>query len=248
MSKYGSFMTDQPEKRTVYASISYCFFSLVLIPAILGFVGLGFDLKRSHLLWIEIIYHVLNCLVAVALFFGHMKDTLYCVSLDPKRFWKITLIGAACMLAVRALFYISGGRLLGNSVSIMGVLPPTESDLFFLSGALVMEKPILGTVCVVLLAPLATSLLYYATCFAPICNDRPWLAYIVTAIFLAIPRAVHALTFWSPSEELSLYLVQLPIHLIACRVYQKADTVWAPIFAHMIANLIICAVFILALI
>jgi hypothetical protein len=58
-----------------------------------------------------------------------------------------------------------------------------------------------------------------------------------------VPYIVNALTFWAWSEELILYLVHLPIHFIACRIYQKTDTVWAPIFTLMLANLISCALF-----
>lgn len=57
------------------------------------------------------------------------------------------------------------------------------------------------------------------------------------AIILAVPRAMNALTFWPLDQEVLLYLAQLPLHMIACYAYQKADTVWAPIAVHTAANL-----------
>ena len=39
---------------------------------------------------------------------------------------------------------------------------------------------------------------------------------------------------------LQIYLMQLPIHLLACWSYHKADTIWAPIATHAIVNLLTC--------
>lgn len=244
MNRYQSFMTDCPEKESIYASVSYCTFSFALIPYFLSLFGIGFDLNSSWQLWIDFGYHILNFLVAVCLFRGHLGYSFLNVSMDPKKFLKITLPGAFLMLAVGVLAFIAG-VLLNNVLLSQCALPITEMDLFSLSSVLVTEKPILGTVCMVLLTPFTTSLLYYATGFAPVCNNRPWLAYLVTAVFLAIPRIINAVTFWIPSEQFMLYLVQLPIHLIACRLYQKSDTVWAPILAHMLVNLVVCILLLL---
>ena len=37
-----------------------------------------------------------------------------------------------------------------------------------------------------------------------------------------------------------LYFAQLPIHLIACWSYKKADSIFAPILVLTIANLLAC--------
>jgi hypothetical protein len=107
-----------------------------------------------------------------------------------------------------------------------------------LSGDIVYAQPLIGTFCMALLTPFAISGMYYATAFAPICVNRPWLAYIMVAVYLLVPRLLYALNWWLLSEEIMLYLVQLPIHLIACWSYQKTDTIWAPICSLAIVNLV----------
>ena len=37
---------------------------------------------------------------------------------------------------------------------------------------------------------------------------------------------------------LSGYLVQLPVHLLACWAYQKTDNVWTPLFTLAATNLL----------
>jgi len=107
-----------------------------------------------------------------------------------------------------------------------------------LSMDVVYFSPLIGLTCMVLLVPIAISCMYYAPCFAPICANRPWLAYLLMALYLLLPRLINAFSFWYLVEEIPLYLVQLPIHMIACWSYQKADTIWAPICSLAIVNLI----------
>ena len=76
--------------------------------------------------------------------------------------------------------------------------------------------------------------------FAPVCYYRPALAYIVMAVFLAFPRFCNAATYWDPATEWTLYFAQLPVHLLACRSYQKADSIWAPILTLSLVNGIAC--------
>ena len=96
-------------------------------------------------------------------------------------------------------------------------------------------------------SPVAVSCLFYATAFAPVGCRRPWLAYPVVALLIAFPRICNGMTCWNPTEELVLYLAQLPMHLLACWSYQKTDTVWAPIAVHAAANLIACGLCLLML-
>lgn len=244
MVKYSSLMTDNPEKRQIMGSASYCVLSFALIPYLMSLFGFGFSMSTEMLLWAELGYHAVNFLVAVVIFREHLKYSWMNVSLNFKM-----VMGSA---AVAALIIAGWGFLSANAAILMNnsgiaecTLPITEMTFFATSALLVNDLPIVGTICFVLMAPFAVSLLYYGTVFSPICINRPKLAYLVTALVLAIPHAVNAVTFWDPMEQLWIYLVQLPVHLIACRLYQKTDTIWAPIFAHMLVNLAACAVWIL---
>jgi membrane protease YdiL (CAAX protease family) len=117
-----------------------------------------------------------------------------------------------------------------------GMLPLTEVDLFILPCDVVATYPLLGTLCMGFVTPITISCLLYGSVFAPICYKRPVLAYVAMAAYLAFPRFCNAATFWDPATEWTLYFTQLPLHMIACWSYQKADSIWAPVLTHMIVN------------
>ena len=53
-------------------------------------------------------------------------------------------------------------------------------------------------------------------------------------------RSAYLDILWRGDAQLQipLFLLNLPIHLIACWSYQKADTVWAPLATLSIFNLV----------
>ena len=133
------------------------------------------------------------------------------------------------------------GRIVGftdNAWLAYGIFPLAEMELLMLSIDVVYFNPLVGLLCMVILAPIAVSCMYYAVCFAPVCTNRRWVAYLLMALYLLLPRLLNAVSFWYLAEEIPLYLVQLPIHMIACWSYQKTDTIWAPICSLAIVNLI----------
>lgn len=240
MRKLFPVMTDRPE--TPYVILGYifailCFWTLPFLMMVFVHDSLH---KTSAVTWGEIIYHVVNFSAVIYLFRGYLAESFFNVDYKPKAFIAVTATCAGLMigLAIIAflLYYFTGVPIAFAIVT--GSLPLAEMELFMYSGNLIYESPVWGTICMVLIVPFTTSLIYYATGFAPTCNKRPWLAYLVVSLFIAVPRIMNAVTFWDPAEELTLYLAQLPFHLIACWGYEKSDTVWAPIFAHMAFNLL----------
>ena len=91
------------------------------------------------------------------------------------------------------------------------------------------------------MTPLTVSCLLYGCVFAPMCVKKPWLAYVVTIVLALAQKLMIFACFHSYEEQIALFWLQLPMHLIACWSYQKTDTIWTPIAVHMIANLIFCA-------
>lgn len=244
MQHAASIMTEYPEKPIMYKSISYSLFGFVLLPYLLSLLNIDFALEYSSMVWMDIAYHVLNFVAAAVVFAGYLRDAFLSVRIHTKQVIKTAAIGAVLML-VLALCITFVGVLLRNESMAFGALPITEIEMFGVAGAIVSQKPIIGTVVVALMAPFTISCLFYATVFAPVSGSRPKIAYVAIAAVLAVPRVVYALTFWSWTDELMLYLVQLPIHLIACRLYQKTDTVWTPIFALVMANGLMCLLYLL---
>lgn len=233
-------MWDRPSSRAVAGGFSYNILTFWLLPFVCLLMMQGSFDNVSTASGVEMGFHAVNFLAAVYIFWRYLRDSFINVQINLKAFfsvvWKSILLvmAAAVFLYYVAMCFLDEHAPLGA----FGALPLFEMDLFVLSGVMVGTHPVLGTVCAVLLGPVTVSCLYYATIFAPMANRHPVLGYLVTAVCIAVPRISNALTYWIPEEELVLYLVQLPVHMLACRAYQKADTVWAPIAVLMAVNAI----------
>jgi len=230
---------DPPKSSSVAAGISYWFFAFLCIPFLILLILSGPDSSSQHA-WIDIAYHGINFLAALVIFFPYLKESAFTLRFE----WKKCLITAViCAVAVTAVkiaisllsIFLDNWLLFALSD---GMLITTEAELLLLPTTLAVEQPIWGTLCLVLLTPLTVSCLFYACIFAPICSNRPWLAYIVTIVTLFIPRLLLVFCFWSFKEQIIIYLVQLPVHMLACLAYHKTNTIWTPIAVHVISNLI----------
>lgn len=233
-------MYTYPERTTFMAGLAYGVIAFFTFPFLALYFSQGFD-DASSLSWFEIVYHVINFFVAMYIFRDYLKDSFMDVECNLKPFLSAVTECAILILAYSILFPRFAPSFLSEHAAIISsaALPPTvEMEIFNTTRNLIVVNPVIGTACAVLLAPVTISCLYYASSFAPVCGNRPWLAYPAAAVALAIPRICNALTFWPFEEELILYLVQLPVHFIACAAYQKTDTVWAPIAVHAIVNLV----------
>lgn len=240
MQKLFPMMMDRPEKGYSFAALIYgiiCFFSFPFL--ILFFMqGLWDDPVVGS--WCEIVYHGFNLFVVGSLYRTYLSDALFDAQINWRKIAKTVAICAAIILGL----YSSLWRLAAVDwddtlvYAVEGMLPMTEMDLLWLGSAAVCNNPLFGTLCMVLVTPFVISLIYYASTFAPICCERPWLAYPVTALVLALPRIANSMTFFDPVPQLHLYLVQLPGHMLACWAYQKTDNIWTPIVLHAVVNLI----------
>jgi hypothetical protein len=197
----------------------------------------------------ELAYHAFNFFVAFFIFREYLMDTWADFRFGYQRLLKTISLNAGLIvlisLVLNGLFGFSRGT---AGLIAYGTLPLAEVNLFILPCDIVAYYPLLGTLCMGFLAPVAISCLFYGSVFAPICYTRPVLAYIAMALFLAFPWFCNASTFWDPATEWTLYFAQLPLHMIACRTYQKTDSIWAPILTLWIANLLSCVLIVLAMV
>lgn len=234
-------LTERPDNGNIFASLIYEVVAFFTVPFLLLLLLQGSLTSRKTVSVIEFAFHAFNFFVALFIYREYLTDTFADIRYNFKRLLKATSVNIALILLVvlvlHTLFAYNRGLL---SLTAYGALPLVEVDLFILPLDLVLTRPLLGTVCMVFLAPLAISCLFYATVFAPICYTRPVLAYFAMAAFLAFPRYCNAATYWDPATEWMLYFTQLPIHLIACRSYQTTDSIWAPILTHTVVNAIAC--------
>ncbi len=232
---------DSPGKQHIGVGIIYsvfAFFSMPFLVLLIGGSGSGGDLTIMSIF--ELVYHVFNCLVFFAIFKELILDSWFMFQLNWKKMFSTIKFAVLAMVGVAYLWYLLE-RLTGSplfSIAVYGTLPITELDVLFYSTDLVYTKPLIGFISTVLLAPFAITCAFYAVGFVPAFNVRPWFGYVMVAVVTAIPHICNGFTYWDPTVEAILYASQLPIHLIACRAYQKTENIWTPIFCLILANLV----------
>lgn len=235
-------LTEHPETNNSIAALIYQVVGYYSIPFLLLLLLQG-GRNNIHKVTsaVEIAYHAFNFLVAQFIFREYLKDTFGDVRYDLNRLMKtVSLSTGLIVLFSMVLFSLFGFSRGLTTLVAYGTMPLTEVDQFMLPCDVVAIRPLLGTLCMTFLTPVTISCLFYGAVFAPICYTRPVLAYLAMAVWLAFPRLCNAATFWDPATEWTLYFTQLPLHMIACWSYQKADSIWAPILTHVIVNGLSC--------
>ena len=240
-------LTDRPNINNSVAALVYQVVAYFSIPFLLLLFLQGSQGNIKIVAAVEIGYHVFNFFVARFIFREYLTDTWEDFRYEYKELLKPVSLSSGLIILIAIILYTLFAFSSDNARLIAyGTLPLTEVDLFIHPCDVVYTYPLLGTLCMGFLAPVALSCLLYGSVFAPICYSRPVLAYVAMAVFLAFPRFCNAATYWDPATEWTLYFTQLPLHLIACRAYQKTDSIWAPILTHWIVNLFSCALILLS--
>lgn len=236
-------MLDQPEDRCIAAGIPYWIFAFFFFPALISLSTLG-SRGQSYEAWIEIAYHLINFLCVLFFFLPYLKES-FLTARDTAKNVLVTAVDCASAIVVLKYTTFIVCSLSGNLVfeeAAFGSLLTTEADLLYYSTGLISEQPLWGTLCLTIPVPIVISCLYYACVFAPVCVKRPWLAYLLIAVLPLLPRLSLVFCLWPLETEMAVYLLQLPVHLIACWSYQKTDTVWTPIAVHIISNLVLALI------
>lgn len=243
MSKYFPHMYDSPETGQSVAGLTYGAVPFIVLPFTLTLLTIGIEDTAAYA-GIEFLYQAINFLAMFVIYRTYLQDSWLNVSIHPKKVLAVSL-GAAAVIAaiyIESFFAAYRGIYPQAEMVFFGILPMTGIELMLLPGDFLLEGGILAVLFLVVLGPVITSCLFYATAFAPLCvAGKRVLAYVSVAAMLAAPRIVTYFTVWGGWKEVELYLAQLPIHFLACWTYQKTDTVWAPIFTHAMANAFCCA-------
>lgn len=241
MEKMFPMMLDEPDPHTVGTGLAYWLFAFLLLPAIVTLPlvsGLGLT-EAGNEVWFELGYHGINFAVIFLTFFSYLKSAVFNAWLRPKKILGTAAVCAAIIVALKLTIVVlsafSGNQQFAQAS--YGSLLTTEMDLMFFSTALIAEQPLYGTLCVVLLAPVTVSCLYYGSVFAPVCTSRPWLAYLLAAVTPVLAQLLMVFCLWPMEQQMAIYLINIPVHLIACWSYQKTDTIWTPILTHTFSNL-----------
>ena len=232
-------MYDAPPATLAVVCTMAGLFSVTITPLVITLLMIGSYGNSTITAWFEIGHHICNVLLLFMGYRGYLAESFLNVQVYTDKLISTIAIAVGAIL-ILALTSFTFHLFLGERWLAFGILPLSETELLLLNSDLIYLKPLWGTLCLVLVAPFTISCMYYGGGFAVACSHHPWLGYLVVSAVIAIPRLSNAFTYSSFAEEFQLYLVQLPVHLIACWSYQKTDTIWTPIFTLMIVNLISC--------
>ena len=222
---------DRPENFMPFAAFGYWIFAFVLIPLFMPLIGDGLWDNLKFASWLDFVYHALNALVIVWMFRTYFGDSLLNVHLDPGKFIKTVVVGLMLMLILAFWLYFSVPM-------AVDAYPINELGVAVSSSVMVETLPLFGTLCHTLLTPVAVVGLFYTVGFSPMCCRKPWLGYLMVTFLLMLPPAFDILWRGSAGYVIPVFLLQLPMHLIACWTYQMADSVWAPLVTLSVFNLI----------
>ena len=240
MKKMFPTMLDCPSDQAIASGIAYWVLAFLVLPGILTLAVIGSQ-GEPYEIWMEFGYHGINFVVAFCFFFTHLKDSFLTVQIYTKNVLRTAGLCALVIIILRGITL--GAFILWENYHLANItlnwLPTIEMSLLFSPVRLLDYQPILGTVYLVFLAPITVSCLLYGCVFAPICNKRPWLAYVVTAALFLLQILLMVFCLHSFDEYIAVFCIYLPIHLIACWSYQKTDTIWTPIGVHMLSNLVL---------
>ena len=224
-------MNDRPEKWMPVAALGYWIIAFWFLPFWMPLIADGLW-NRQFGSWLDTIYHAINAAVMVAMFKDYACDSLLEVQLYPKKFFKTVAVALLLMLILALSLWFLGFRI------VVDAYPLSEMGVAVSSGVMVEELPVIGTLCHMVFAPVAVVGLFYTVGFAPMCCRKTWLGYLVVTVLLMLPAAFDILWRGEAQYVMGVFLMQLPIHWIACWSYQKADTVWAPLATLSVFNLI----------
>lgn len=241
MNKLFPPMSSKPETIKIFALIPCWLWVFIVLPIYMPLLGLGLWTQWEISVWLEIGYHAFNGIAMLLLISGYLKEEWFMVTTDVRHYLKhilltVGLIAGAELVLLGTLF------LLGvNITNMLECLPVVEMSVSHTPLFLIELEPVFGTIAVSLFTPITICALFYCAGFAPICNKKPWPAYLCVAVITLIPPIINII--WrGDTTFLSGYIVSLPVHLLACWSYQKTDNVWTPLISLSITNLLMSIV------
>ncbi len=233
-------MYDRPENGSVAGSVIYWIICYFMIPFVTQVLSWAFSTDLSSVIGVDLVSCVVIFLCILALFRSYLADSFWNVETNIAGFVKAALITTVLILIVELGLLRAGLRLDWDYA--VSAYPISETSVVADTCSVILTHPLWGTLCMTVLTPVTVSCMFYATVFAPMANKRPLLAYVVTAVVMVLPRLLSAWWQNDGAYNCMVYLLQLPVHMIACWSYQKTNTIWSPIIALAVTNLVTCLI------
>ena len=238
MDKIFPSMSSMPEKNQIFAIIPCWIVVFVLFPMYAPILLLGLWEQVEISVWLEIGFHVFNGVALLLLMHSYLKEEWFMVTTNISYYLKHVALTVGLIMGAE-LVLLGGLYLFGfNITNMLECLPIVETFVSNTPCLVIDLQPIFGTIALSVFAPISICVLFYCLGFAPVCYQKPWLAYLCIAVITLIPPIINILWRDDAALNLSGYIVQLPIHLLACWSYQKTDNAWTPIISLAITNLL----------
>jgi uncharacterized membrane protein len=238
-------MVSAPRTGTIIGTLIVSFMIYVFFPFALPWWFSQVADNMRLLAWVEIFYLVFCFLTIGILMYAYLKDDFLNLQLDGRNFWKTVLAAMGLMVGYVAVLCMFAWAL-GFDVGSVLRRFPMEHQVAMMSYHYVLDiLPGAGTVVLSLVPPMLLLGMHYAVGFAPVCARKQWLGYANIALNLLLVTAFGILWRDQAGMQLASFAMRLPVHLLACWAYQKADNAFAPIAALVGFNLLACAVQIL---
>ncbi len=239
---------DAPDAQHVGAVLIFSFLAFFSVTFLMTLMSIGMEDNHYLLSWYDIGFHLLCLAVTVPLMREYLSFSWFTVMIQKESMITWVAVGVGVLLGYSALTQAVCLMVESEWVpwALDGSLPVLTNTLFLTNAYQITANPLFGTVMAAVVAPFTTCCIFYATAFAKGYNVRPWLGYVLVAAITLFPSLATGLTgWWALETQVLMYAVELPVHLICCWLYQKMDTIWAPILTQAVTNLAAC-IFILA--
>ena len=205
----------------------YLVFSLFVLPFLLDFINglLGGILTNTV---INLIYMVMN-FAAVALIFQRFLANS--VKAGANRPWRLLGFATLGLVLYYVLSFVISAVIRHFFPNFANVNDSAVIGLF-------VQYPALMSVATVLLVPVTEETLYRGLLFQGFHKKSRLLAYCLSTLVFA---GIHVVSYIGKvdSTTLALCFVQyLPAGIVLAWTYERADTIAAPIFMHIVINLI----------
>lgn len=246
MDKVFPRMTDRPEARQIVGGGVYWVFMLIGLPFLVVLMTAALGSTEGTAMGMYIAYCVVNLICTILIFRHYLEESFWNLRLDPKRFFVSVGLGLAVFGVLEVILIIAG--MMAQDPLLFVCFPVAEPLMGVSSPYWVLSQPIVLGLAVMILAPITTCCLYYAVGFAVPAQDRPWLGYLIIVLMSVLP-AVLLVTSGGrePATGVIYFVSMLPFHLCACWVYQRSDTIWAPIAFQTVINLLTIPVVVILL-
>lgn len=149
---------------------------------------------------------------------------------DPlaDRFWRI-LFEVGVSYGAMLLFNLAVSALL---MLLLSGIPDNPNNAAVTDMSFAGGGPV--TALVVFLAPFVEELMFRAGIFGPLQRRSRFAAYAVCMLLFAL---YHVFGYALSDPTAWIYLVQyLPIGFLLCRLYERSNTIWAPMLLHGLVN------------